>query len=138
MLFRSGGTLVVDDFGRQRVEPHDLLNRWIVPLEKRVDYLTLHTGKKIEVPFEQLVVFSTNLDTQWRPIPILVAEIKGSALPEEFVLVHGHHDGWHYGVGDNAVGNATLLEMARVFKRHEGELKRSVRFAWWSGHSHGR
>src|SRR5919112_259895 len=48
--------------GGQRVEPHDLLNRWIVPLEKRVDYLTLHTGKKIEVPFEQLVVFSTNLD----------------------------------------------------------------------------
>lgn len=58
----NGGTLVVDDFGRQRVEPHDLLNRWIVPLEKRVDYLTLHTGKKIEVPFEQLVVFSTNLE----------------------------------------------------------------------------
>jgi predicted ATPase with chaperone activity len=58
----NGGTLVIDDFGRQRVAPQDLLNRWIVPLEKRVDYLTLHTGKKIEVPFEQLVVFSTNLD----------------------------------------------------------------------------
>ncbi|HEX7177341.1 MAG TPA: hypothetical protein VF240_18935 [Pyrinomonadaceae bacterium] len=58
----NGGTLVIDDFGRQRVEPHDLLNRWIIPLERRVDYLTLHTGKKIEVPFEQLVVFSTNLD----------------------------------------------------------------------------
>ncbi len=58
----NGGTLVVDDFGRQRVAPTDLLNRWIVPLERRVDYLTLHTGKKIEVPFEQLVVFSTNLN----------------------------------------------------------------------------
>ena len=58
----NGGTLVIDDFGRQRVAPQDLLNRWIVPLERRVDYLTLHTGKKIEVPFEQLVVFSTNLD----------------------------------------------------------------------------
>lgn len=58
----NGGTLVVDDFGRQRVSPTDLLNRWIVPLERRVDYLTLHTGKKIEVPFEQLVIFSTNLD----------------------------------------------------------------------------
>jgi predicted ATPase with chaperone activity len=56
------GTLVVDDFGRQRVEPESLLNRWIVPLERFVDFLTLHTGKKIEVPFEQLVVFSTNLD----------------------------------------------------------------------------
>ncbi len=58
----NGGTLVVDDFGRQRVAPHELLNRWIVPLERRVDYLTLATGKKIEVPFEQLIIFSTNLD----------------------------------------------------------------------------
>jgi hypothetical protein len=58
----NGGTLVIDDFGRQRVSPTELLNRWIVPLERRVDYLTLHTGKKIEVPFEQLVVFSTNLN----------------------------------------------------------------------------
>ncbi len=56
------GTLVIDDFGRQRVEPEDLLNRWIVPLERKVDFLTLHTGKKISVPFEELVVFSTNLD----------------------------------------------------------------------------
>ncbi|PWT93966.1 MAG: AAA family ATPase [Blastocatellia bacterium] len=58
----NGGTLVIDDFGRQRVEPQDLLNRWILPLERRVDFLTFHNGKKIEVPFEQLVVFSTNLD----------------------------------------------------------------------------
>jgi predicted ATPase with chaperone activity len=58
----NGGTLVIDDFGRQRVEPEELLNRWIVPLERKVDFLTLHTGKKISVPFEQLVVFSTNLD----------------------------------------------------------------------------
>src|SRR5215208_2375830 len=58
----NGGTLVIDDFGRQRVSPRDLLNRWILPLERRVDFLTLHSGKKIEVPFEQLVVFSTNLD----------------------------------------------------------------------------
>jgi hypothetical protein len=58
----NGGTLVIDDFGRQRVSPQELLNRWILPLERRVDFLTLHSGKKIEVPFEQLVVFSTNLD----------------------------------------------------------------------------
>jgi hypothetical protein len=58
----NGGLLVIDDFGRQRMEAHDLLNRWIIPLENRVDYLTLHTGKKIEVPFEQLLVFATNLD----------------------------------------------------------------------------
>ncbi len=58
----NGGVLVIDDFGRQRVDPHDLLNRWIVPLENRIDYLALHTGKKLEVPFEQLLVFATNLN----------------------------------------------------------------------------
>jgi predicted ATPase with chaperone activity len=58
----NGGTLVIDDFGRQRVDPLDLLNRWIIPLERGTDYLTLHTGKKIEVPFEQLLIFATNLD----------------------------------------------------------------------------
>ncbi|MCA9168936.1 MAG: AAA family ATPase [Planctomycetales bacterium] len=56
------GCLLIDDFGRQRVEPTQLLNRWIVPLESRVDYLTLSTGKKIQVPFEQLIIFSTNLE----------------------------------------------------------------------------
>ncbi len=56
------GCFLIDDFGRQRVEPTELLNRWIVPLENRIDYLTLSTGKKIQVPFEQLIVFSTNLD----------------------------------------------------------------------------
>jgi predicted ATPase with chaperone activity len=58
----NGGVLLIDDFGRQRVDPHDLLNRWIVPLENRIEYLTLHTGKKLEVPFEQLLVFATNLN----------------------------------------------------------------------------
>jgi hypothetical protein len=56
------GCLLIDDFGRQRVEPIALLNRWIVPLENRVDYLTLATGKKIQIPFEQLIIFSTNLE----------------------------------------------------------------------------
>lgn len=56
------GLFVVDDFGRQTMRPQDLLNRWIVPLEERVDYLTLQTGQKIEIPFDQLTVFATNLD----------------------------------------------------------------------------
>jgi hypothetical protein len=56
------GTLVIDDFGRQRMSTDELLNRWIVPLEKRHDYLNLANGKKIEVPFDQLVIFSTNLE----------------------------------------------------------------------------
>jgi len=58
----NGGTLVIDDFGRQRVAARDLLNRWIMPLERRVDFLTLNSGKKIEVPFEQLIIFSTNIE----------------------------------------------------------------------------
>jgi hypothetical protein len=56
------GCLLIDDFGRQRIDPIQLLNRWIVPLENQIDYLTLANGKKIEVPFEQLIIFSTNLE----------------------------------------------------------------------------
>jgi len=58
----NGGLFLIDDFGRQQMRPRELLNRWIVPLEKRVDFLTLHTGKKIEVPFDQLIIFSTNIE----------------------------------------------------------------------------
>lgn len=57
----NGGILLIDDFGRQQVRPRDLLNRWIVPLENRIDYMTMHTGRKFEVPFDVLVIFSTNL-----------------------------------------------------------------------------
>jgi hypothetical protein len=56
-----GGCFVIDDFGRQLVSPANLLNRWIVPLESRVDYLKLHTGKSFSIPFDELVIFSTNL-----------------------------------------------------------------------------
>jgi predicted ATPase with chaperone activity len=61
-LKANGGVLVVDDFGRQRVPPRDLLNRWIVPLESRVDYLNLVSGRKFQVPFDVMVVFATNLE----------------------------------------------------------------------------
>jgi predicted ATPase with chaperone activity len=58
----NGGVLIIDDFGRQRMPPRELLNRWIVPLERRIDYLTLHTGGKVPVPFDCLLIFATNLD----------------------------------------------------------------------------
>ena len=58
----NGGVFLVDDFGRQRMRPQELLNRWIVPLENRVDFLTLNTGRKFEIPFEVLIIFATNLD----------------------------------------------------------------------------
>jgi energy-coupling factor transporter ATP-binding protein EcfA2 len=59
-----GGCFVIDDFGRQLVTPTTLLNRWIVPLESRVDYLKLHTGKSFSIPFDELVIFSTNLEPE--------------------------------------------------------------------------
>ncbi len=58
----NGGMFLIDDFGRQQARPRDLLNRWIVPLEKGIDFLTLATGRKIEMPFNVLIVFSTNID----------------------------------------------------------------------------
>ncbi|MBU1383000.1 ATPase, partial [Myxococcota bacterium] len=61
-LKANNGMLLIDDFGRQRISPKELLNRWIVPLESEVDYLAMHTGKKLEVPFDVFVVFSTNLN----------------------------------------------------------------------------
>lgn len=84
------------------------------------------------------IAVTSKVQTDWRPIPVLVAEVKGSQAPEEYVLLHGHLDGWHYGVADNATGCAAILEIARVFHQHADQLKRSLRVAWWSGHSHGR
>lgn len=84
------------------------------------------------------VAFSTTVETGWKPIPVLVAEIPGASVPDEFALLHGHIDSWHVGVGDNAVGDATLLELARVFWQYRDKLARSLKIAWWSGHSHGR
>ncbi len=71
-----GGVFIIDDFGRQLVQPKDLLNRWIIPLEKRVDYLTIHTGKKFDVPFDELVIFSTNLPPENLLDPGLLRRVK--------------------------------------------------------------
>jgi len=84
------------------------------------------------------VALSTNLDTGWKRIPVVVADIRGGQSSNEFVLLHGHLDSWHVGIGDNATGDATMLELARVFWQHRHALKRTLRVAWWSGHSHGR
>lgn len=85
-----------------------------------------------------VVAASTSVDTRWRTIPVLVAEIPGAALDDEFVLLHGHLDSWHEGVGDNATGDASMLEIARVLSAKRDQLARGVKIAWWSGHSHGR
>ncbi|MFK8111182.1 MAG: AAA family ATPase [Rubripirellula sp.] len=83
------GCLLIDDFGRQRIAPEELLNRWIVPLENSCDYLTLPTGNKIQIPFEQLIIFSTNLDPDslvdeafLRRVPYKI--FVGDPTPDEF------------------------------------------------------
>jgi predicted ATPase with chaperone activity len=63
-LKANGGTFLIDDFGRQRIEPHELLNRWIIPLEHQVDHLTLAAGQKIEVPFRLMLIVATNLTVE--------------------------------------------------------------------------
>jgi Peptidase family M28 len=74
----------------------------------------------------------------WWPCLLPIAEIRGTADPDEFLLVHGHYDSWYVGIGDNATGDAALLELARVLHALRDRLKRSVRIAWWPGHSTGR
>ncbi len=80
----------------------------------------------------------TEMKEGWFPCPVVVAEIEGQVEPERFLLVHGHLDSWDVGIGDNAVGDATLLELARVFHKHRDQLARSLKIAWWTGHSTGR
>lgn len=91
----NNGVLLIDDFGRQQVSPRALLNRWIVPLEQRVDFLTLHTGKQIEIPFEGLLIFSTNL----RPTD-LVDEAFLRRIPNK---IH--------------IGNPSVRQFALIFQR---------------------
>ena len=83
-------------------------------------------------------VIRTDLTEGWFPQAIPVATIPGAQEPERFVLVHGHYDSWEVGVGDNATGDATLLELARVLWQGRAGLRRSVKLAWWPGHSTGR
>jgi hypothetical protein len=86
----------------------------------------------------QTITIAAHLEEGWFKQKVPVAEIRGSMEPDKFVLLHGHYDSWDMGVGDNATGDATMLEIARVLSAHAGELKRSVRIAWWPGHSTGR
>lgn len=85
-----------------------------------------------------VVKIITELREGWFNCPLIVAEIRGKQEPEKFVLLHGHLDSWYYGIGDNATGDAALLEIARVFHKFKDKLKRSLRVAWWPAHSTGR
>jgi hypothetical protein len=74
----------------------------------------------------------------WMRCLLPVVEIRGQVDPDEFLLVHGHYDSWYEGIGDNATGDAALLELARILWNMRDRLHRSVRIAWWPGHSTGR
>src|SRR5574341_1926664 len=78
----------------------------------------------------------TALEEGWYRCKLPVARIAGAS--DDFMLVHGHYDSWDVGIGDNAVGDATLLELARIFHAHRKRLRRSLLVAWWPGHSMGR
>ena len=80
----------------------------------------------------------TELETGWYPQKLVVAEIRGAVESDQFVLLHGHYDSWDVGTGDNGTGNACMLEVARLLWLHRDKLRRSIRLAWWPGHSTGR
>ncbi|MDE2874188.1 MAG: M28 family peptidase [Gemmatimonadota bacterium] len=82
------------------------------------------------------ITLHTDLQEGWFDCPLPVARIDGRE--KDFLLAHGHYDSWDIGIGDNAVGDATLLELARIFHEHSDELRRSLRVAWWPAHSTGR
>jgi hypothetical protein len=84
------------------------------------------------------ITLSSEVTEGWFESPVPVVTIPGTDEPEAFVLLHGHYDSWDFGIGDNAVGDATMLEVARVLWQHRHNLRRSVRIAWWPGHSTGR
>ncbi|MEM9047563.1 MAG: M28 family peptidase [Pseudomonadota bacterium] len=84
------------------------------------------------------ITLFTEMEEGWYSSQLPEVFIPGSEEPEKYVLLHGHLDSWDVGVGDNATGDATLLECARLFWHHKDKLRRSIRIAWWPGHSTGR
>jgi predicted ATPase with chaperone activity len=91
-LKASNGVFIIDDFGRQRVRPEELMNRWIVPLDRHIDFLNLSGGKKIEVPFEMLVVFASNLEPSELVDPAFLRRIQtkiriGGVTPDQFAEI---------------------------------------------------
>jgi hypothetical protein len=94
--------------------------------------------ESLEGPARPIVHLTTRVFTGWKEIPTLVAQLDGTEEPEKFVLFSGHIDSWHRGAMDNGSANALMLEVLRVLLPHRERLRRSLRLAFWSGHSHGR
>lgn len=98
-----------------------------------------HDGLRLRAALEKQTVNATlhaETETSWRTVKMPITDIPGK--DDDFVLVAGHIDSWHYGATDNATGNVSCLELARLCKQFQSELHRGVRIAWWVGHSTGR
>jgi hypothetical protein len=94
--------------------------------------------ESLEGPTPPTFRLTTRVSTGWKEIPTLVAQLDGTQEPEKFVLFSGHIDSWHHGAMDNGSANALMLEVIRVLLPYRERLRRSLRLAFWSGHSHGR
>jgi predicted ATPase with chaperone activity len=157
-LKATGGVLLIDDFGRQRATPESILNRWIVPLERGVDYLSLRTGKKFPVPFDGLVIFSTNLrptdiadegmlrrmhykievpeptDEEYARIWMLVCGERGIALPDGTIRFLDEHLYARHGIARAGYHPRYLVDQVAAICEYEGlplVLDRArLRIAW--------
>jgi MoxR-like ATPase len=115
----NGGTFMIDDFGRQRIEPSELLNRWIIPLEHRVDYLTLRTGQKIQIPFRLMLVVATNLAVNEVSDPAFLRRM-GYRLLVDKPSVDSYRDIFHRYA--RSVGlDVPESVLAQVLRRYEAE-----------------
>jgi hypothetical protein len=112
---------------------------WRIPTTPCLSILGVH-GEALRARLASgplRVRLTTRVRTGWMPIPHLVGELRGRE-EDRFVLFSGHVDSWHYGAMDNGTANATMLEVARLLAARRDELRRGIRLAFWSGHSHGR
>jgi MoxR-like ATPase len=120
-LKANGGTFLIDDYGRQRIDPHELLNRWIIPLEHRIDYLTLHTGQKIQVPLLQMLIIATNLELGAVTDPAFLRRMGyrlylGEPSPEQYAQIFERYaEQCHAPVAPGLVGR--LLDRYRAEQR---------------------
>lgn len=117
----NGGTFLIDDFGRQRLAPEDLLNRWIIPLEHRIDFLTLHSGQKIEVPFMLMLIIATNLDPRDVTDPAFLRRIGyriklAAPTPESYARIFTEYAAQHGMKVDPAL-TGRLMERYRAAGR---------------------
>ncbi|MGD0630654.1 MAG: hypothetical protein ABR987_15080 [Terracidiphilus sp.] len=119
----NNGVLIIDDFGRQRLRPDELLNRWIVPLDRRIDFLTLVGGKKIEVPFEMLIVFASNMDPAELVDPAFLRRIQtkikiGEVTKEQFCEIFRRVAAEKHVRYDNSIPG-DLIDFIRISMKQE-------------------